>query len=42
MTDNNMPELTLTPNSDSAKAAPELVLGGETAQEEKKIEPVQF
>ena len=42
MTDNNMPELTLTPNSDSAKAAPELVLGGEAAQEEKQIEPVQL
>ena len=38
-----MPELTLTPNEDSAKAAPELVLGNEApAQEEKKIEPVQL
>ena len=38
-----MPELTLTPNEDSAAAAPELVLGNEApAQEEKKIEPVQL
>ena len=36
MTDNNMPELTLTPNSDTAKAAPELVLGGEAAQERRQ------
>ena len=47
MTDNNMPELTLTPNDDSAaQAAPQLVLGNEApeapAQEEKKIEPVKL
>ena len=36
MTDNNMPELTLTPDSDTAKAAPELVLGGEAAQERRQ------
>ena len=47
MTDNNMPELTLTPNDDSAaQAAPQLVLGNEAAeapaQEEKKVEPVKL
>ena len=44
MTDNNMPELTLTPNDDSAaQAAPQLVLGSEApAQEEKKVEPVKL
>ena len=48
MTDNNMPELTLTPNA-AAQAAPQetpqLVLGSEPAapaQEEKQIEPVKL
>ena len=46
MTDNNMPELTLTPNAAEAQQeAPQLVLGSEPpapVQEEKQIEPVKL
>ena len=48
MTDNNMPELTLTPNAAEAAAqqeVPQLVLGSEPpapAQEEKQVEPVKL
>ena len=47
MTDNNMPELTLTPTADAAAAAqepPQLVLGGEPPAQEQKpeVEPVKL
>ena len=47
MTDNNMPELTLTPTADAAAAAqepPQLVLGSEPPAQEQKpeVEPVKL
>ena len=44
MTDNNMPELTLTPNAAAQAEAPQLTLGNEppAAEEKKEVEPVQI
>ena len=47
MTDNNMPELTLTPNAAAQAEAPQLTLGTEPpaapgAEEKKEVEPVKI
>ena len=47
MTDNNMPELTLTPSAAAQAEVPQLTLGTEPpatpgAEEKKEVEPVQI